>query len=130
MKTIKLIALTSALCISTSCAFAADVVRLDARCTDSTLQYSVQKAAIDAIQSDSKYKLAAGGVPHVAVVRLIAVPIKTESQATPTAVAIALSAARKTGNGWENVAFSNTLIQYEDISRFVRDSVLEALGEK
>jgi hypothetical protein len=123
------LSLVLSLTVCTSHALAAEIVRVDARCSDSSVQYSIQKAAVDAIQADSKYKLAAG-LPHVVAVRLIAVPIKTESQSVPTAVVIALSAVRKTANGWETVAFSNTLVQNENVGKFVRDSVLEALGDQ
>ena len=108
---------------------AENLVRLEARCPDKTIEYEISRHALAEVQSRKEFRVVADNSADV-IVRFSASPVRNraDDKAPPLGVALATLVQRRTPAGsWEIKRFGSAFVPLDDIQSTVKGLVSDAL---
>ena len=105
-------------------------LRVDTRCPDKSLEYTVNSYVIGEVSKAKTYKLVSDDSAQLHI-RIIIAPARQKSlkPTPPLGVGFAMLVTKKRAEQWDIVTFSNVFVPLDDIEDEVRRRVKDAIGK-
>lgn len=116
-------------CISGAALAEDGLVRLEARCPDQTIEYSINKHALTELQNHKDYKVVADNSADI-IIRFSASPVKSnaDDKQPPLGIALATLVQRRTATGvWEVKRFGSAFVPLDAVQLTVKGLIGDAL---
>lgn len=105
-------------------------VVVDVRCPDATIEYSIRKAARDAVSANAAHALVDDAAQAVVIVRLSAAPVRQAGTGdeAPLGIALGFLVMKLSATaGWEVTKFQASFVPLDDVSATTRQLVADAI---